>query len=389
MKARRFCFFLTVIFTLTIFSSLISPSAHAKVTGPCANCHTMHNSQNGSLEVTDGPLRTLLKNDCLGCHSSEGTETVVSTGGSEAPIVLNHGLPNRPLAGGNFHWVEHGGDEYGHNVINPDGTLAEAPGNGGVGCGFGGCHASLASIRYAPGPGPLFNPIRGKGCIGCHDTRAAHHAGGQEFGNGYRLVGVPGDGTRGYRFLSKAGQVYWNIPPHNPPNVAGLEAPWAALQSQSSSAHNEYQDAPKAFAPNAYYAHPKYAGQPQGISDFCSGCHRAYHSWQDGGSPNGGNGSAWLRHPASVTLPDSGEYANYTVFDPTVPVARPWSALFGMTAASPVVNPGQDKVMCLSCHYAHAGPYPDALRWDYEGMIVGSDNPSGCFRCHSQKGQVE
>jgi hypothetical protein len=98
---------LLFVFLIIVFVCLGSLlPCEAKVTGPCTNCHTMHNSQNGLLEVTDGPLQTLLKNDCLGCHSSEGTETVVSTGGADAPIVLNHGLPNRPLAGGNFYWVE-------------------------------------------------------------------------------------------------------------------------------------------------------------------------------------------------------------------------------------------------------------------------------------------
>ncbi|MCK5232082.1 MAG: hypothetical protein KAR13_17555 [Desulfobulbaceae bacterium] len=355
----------------------------AEVKGECANCHTMHNSQQATLVVADGPLPTLLKNDCVGCHSSEGAATVVSIGVTEVPIVLNHISPDKPLGGGNFYWVEHdGGDACGHNVITPDNTLDHAPGPLGATCGFEGCHASLASIRWGAGPEPLFNPILGQGCIGCHDTRGAHHSkGGQDLGGDYRLVGMQDDGTRGFRFLSKAGQVYWDIPPHTPPNVAGIEAPWSALQNRSSTSHNEYQDAPKASAPLAY------AGRPQGISDFCSGCHQDFHSWPDrsGGPPNGGYGEPWLRHPVAYVIPDSGEYANYTTYDPLVPVARPWQTLAAMPGPSSEVVPGTDKVMCLSCHYAHAGPYPDALRWDYADMIADSDNTGGCFHCHSQK----
>ncbi len=352
--------------------------AQAKVTGPCANCHVMHNSQDGASLVATGPRSTLLKTDCVGCHSSDGSDTLIEIGGSVIPIVRNLQSPSQPLAGGNFYWVEHTGDACGHNVINVDGTLSSAPGS--PACGFGGCHVSLASIRYAPGPTALFNPIKGQGCIGCHDTRQAHHkGGGKELGNGYRLVGMPGDGTAGFRFIGQAGQVYWDIPPHTPPNVAGIEAPWHALQSRDPSSHNEYEDYHK---PGAYLA---YMGNPQGISDFCSGCHQQFHSWEGAGSPNGGYGNPWLRHPVSYPLPATGEYANYTTYDPDVPVARTVDDLSAMTGPSSSVTPGTDMVMCLSCHYAHASPYPDALRWDYTQSEAGSGYSGGCFVCHSEK----
>ncbi len=370
---------LVLVFSWFLAMILTTPSS-AKVTGPCGNCHTMHNSQGDSLVAPDGPFETLLKTNCVGCHSSEGSETVVYIGTTAIPIVRNIQEPSAPLSGGNFYWVEATGDACGHNVINPDAALAKAPGS--PDCGFGGCHVSLASIRYGPGPGPLFNPITGNGCIGCHDTRQAHHrGGGQDLGNGYRRVGVPGDGTAGFRFIGNAGQVYWNIPPHTPPNVAGIEAPWTALQTPGPSSHNEYQDYPK---PGAYLA---YMGNPQGISDFCAGCHQAFHSWEAGGAPNGGYGNPWLRHPVAYALPDTGEYANYTTFDPVVPVARTVEKLLTMSGPSSEVTPGEDMVMCLSCHFAHAGPYPDALRWDYEQQIAGGGGATGtgCFVCHSSK----
>jgi len=370
----------TILISLVVIfvSFSLASSASAKVTGPCANCHTMHNSQNGAAVVQNGLEGKLLKSSCLGCHSSDGSATVVTVGETVIPIVRNMQEPSHSLPGGNFYWVEHTGDACGHNVVDPDGSLDHAPGS--PSCGFGGCHVSLASIRYGPGPFPLNNPIMGNGCIGCHDTRGAHHrGGGQNLGNGYRLVGRPGDGSAGFRYIGQAGQVYWDIPPHTPPNVAGIEAPWSVLQSQTASSHNEYEDYPK---PGAYLA---YMGKPQGISDFCAGCHQDFHSWEASGAPNGGYGDPWLRHPVSYALPNSGEYANYTTYDPNVPVARTVDDLLAMTGPSVDVTPGKDKVMCLSCHYAHAGPYPDALRWDYTKMEAGSGNTGGCFVCHSEK----
>jgi predicted CXXCH cytochrome family protein len=360
------------------------------VTGPCGNCHTMHNSQNGLEVIGRGDSaftaseakKNLLVNNCLGCHSSTSSSTIINLGDTRVPIVYNMAEPANPLAGGNFYWVETLGDEYGHNVMTVDGTLDWAPGGDtsfGVipnNCGFEGCHKSLASIRYGGGPGPLLNPIVGNGCIGCHD--AAHHADDRQhpLAGGYKYVNEAGGG---YRFLNKAGAKYWNIPPHNPPAVAGIEDPdWQ--QNPSSTSHNEYQDSPKPGAPG------NYGGKSQGISDFCGGCHNSYHSWTDGGYPNGGDGNPWLRHPASIVLPDSGEYANYTVYNPNVPVARSDAAvLSGYSGPSGAVTPGSDKVMCLSCHRAHGSPYKDMLRWDSDAMVANGGGSGGCFVCHSTK----
>jgi predicted CXXCH cytochrome family protein len=372
--------------------------SYAKVRGLCSNCHTMHNSQNGAKaedrsDVAFTPddsenynVVNLLVNSCIGCHSSTTSSTIVDMGdGTKVPIVYNTAEPSSPLAGGNFYWVETSGDEYGHNVRTVDSILDKAPGSStsfGVtpgSCGFGGCHVSLASIRYSGGPGPLFNPIKGNGCVGCHD--AAHHADDEQslLAGGYKYVDESGGG---YRFLNKAGKRYFDIPPHNPPGVAGIESPdWEHSPGQTS--HNEYQDNPKPIAPGAY------GGNPQGISDFCAGCHNDFHSWPAGGYPNGGDGNPWLRHPAGVELRADGEYSAYTVYDPDVPVARKDDeTLSGFAGPSGVVTPGEDKVMCLSCHRAHGSPNKDMLRWDYSGMNVGTMQSSagtGCFKCHSDK----
>ncbi len=377
-----------------LVACLDSDIACAKVRGPCSNCHTMHNSQDGSMvadrsdvaftrnDVNNYQIDNLLINACIGCHSSTGSDTIIELWATRIPIVYNLAQPALPLAGGNFYWVEANGDEYGHNVRTVDVNLAHAPGGDtsfGVvpnDCGFGGCHQSLGSIRYGPGPGPLFNPIEGNGCIGCHDP--AHHADDEQnlLANGYKYVDESGGG---YRFLNKAGKRFWDIPPHSPPAVAGIEDPdWQ--QNPSSTSHNEYQDSPKPAAPLAY------GGNSQGISDFCAGCHNTYHSWPAGGSPNGGEGNPWLRHPASVPLPDTGEYASYTTYDPNVPVARTDAAILqGYAGPSDIVTPGVDKVMCLSCHRAHGSPYKDMLRWDYDAMVADGGGSGGCFVCHSLK----
>mgnify|MGYP001325941236 FL=1 len=124
----------------------------AAVTGDCVNCHTMHNSQNGSLIFADGPSDSLINTDCIGCHSSSGSVTISTVGSSRVPIVYNHTSPSNPLAGGNFFWVSENGDNYGHNVfgiVGQDGSLSVAPGaEPGIeslsDCSV--CHAALEKV---------------------------------------------------------------------------------------------------------------------------------------------------------------------------------------------------------------------------------------------------
>jgi cytochrome c553 len=92
-------------------------------------------------------------------------------------------------------------------------------------------------------------------------------------------------------------------------------------------------------------------------------------------------------------IPGDGEYANYTTFDVSAPVARP--TLYA--AADATLNPGTDLVMCLSCHQSHATPHDGMLRFDYAAqtslMRAGSfvttaeaQAAGGCLACHTTKG---
>ncbi len=51
MKYQRNIYVLLII--VLLYLVLVFSSAEAKVTGPCVNCHTMHNSQNGTAMATD------------------------------------------------------------------------------------------------------------------------------------------------------------------------------------------------------------------------------------------------------------------------------------------------------------------------------------------------
>ena len=322
---------------------LLTTTAYGGVKGQCANCHTMHNSQNGE-SLTDTPSANLTKGDCVGCHTGNNTGT------NTTPYVLSTTIApyDTSLAGGNFYWVLED-DRMGHNVsgiptMTGDGVLDVAPGDEGMGQ-FGcttGCHATLFNPKTSDGK------TLPTGCEGCHiDTK--HHAPAQ-------AVGAIATEEHGYyRFLSghSGGS-----------GVHGIEDPkWEYMASMHN--HNEYLGDTD-----------KYSSAPT-MTNYCTGCHGDFHNQQD----TAGN---WIRHPSDAVIPNSGEYSLYNVYDPAVPVARPDLAAIEETA---MLGDG-DMVMCLSCHRAHGSPYPDALRWDYDHMVAGDGgyaSGTGCFKCHSDK----
>jgi predicted CXXCH cytochrome family protein len=312
----------------------------------------MHNSQDGDPVELDGPQEKLMISSCVGCHSLSSSETVSTIASSDLPIVNNAAQPSYPLAGGNFYWmVSQADDSLGHNVRGIAGADSNLPHIVGRHIGSNNtlsitdcydCH----KFGFAPGtPGIPFTIERAGNVLICRDCHTApkHHA------DDSAMV-VDGDGGW-YRFLY---------------GVKGIEDDdWQ--KTVSSTDHNEYQGETAAFGGS--------------ISDSGCGCHGDLHALKN---PAGvGTGSPWLRHPVDIALPEDGEYAEYTTYNPEAPVARP--DLSGYAGPTSLVTPGTDQVMCISCHRAHGSNRPDMLRWNYDEMATGSDNGNGCFICHTEK----
>jgi len=145
-----------IVFTLACFFLVFYENGYASVSGPCSNCHTMHNSQDGTAMATygadgqpwkgTGPYPALTRGDCLGCHGMGTSSKIVSIGGSDIPQVF-HTDVSGDLAGGNFAYIlgnkgSGASDAKGHNVIelgSNDGTLTYPPGD----ILFGGQHTGV------------------------------------------------------------------------------------------------------------------------------------------------------------------------------------------------------------------------------------------------------
>ncbi|GAB4486870.1 MAG: cytochrome c [Thermodesulfovibrionales bacterium] len=349
----------------------------------CSNCHTMHSSQDGTIQRGGGAgsqglgsgvcldchsqyRAVLLKLDCIGCHANITSNQNVDPV-TQAPLVAHNSASD--LAGGNFRYIFDGSYNKGHNVH-----------------GFGVNVPPADLTNFPPGYSAAYDPsslkydqfsvsfqIMCAGRNGCHGNRdvegqidaikGAHHeddavlkfgsidesqqglapanvTNGQKVGKSYRfLMGVKG----------------------------GEEASWEG-QNPTATKHNEYKGSSGAHADSQNW------GTIDTMSEFCAECHGDFHS----STGIGGASNPWVRHPTDTVLPNTADFGGYTQYSLTAPLARqaiPQSAGSGVTLNS-------DIVMCLSCHRGHASNYYKALRWDYKNATL-STAISGCAVCHT------
>ncbi|MDY0190037.1 MAG: cytochrome c3 family protein [Desulfuromonas sp.] len=399
---------------------LCSNNVWATVSGQCSNCHTMHNSQNGTLDTTlsgdnvDNVNRSLTKGDCVGCHTGDIVDSIVdkipyimSTSGSEyGPDYADDGsllnaAATNTLAGGTFNYVRDDAtqDSYAHNVSNiragKDSNMTDFTPPGWEATTFepatGGGSESVSAVADSWGTTQL-TCAGTNGCHGNHtnpddfgDIRGAHH------GDDSTIDGS--SVAKSFRFLR---------------GILGQEdAEWEL--NVSTEAHNIYYGVDRTST-----ATP---GDKQTISYLCAECHGMFHgsdATDDTGiiydGPSVDNANPWLRHPTDFSLSTTGtdtEYLDYakadadaanadggTLYNYIAPLASSRKSSFnndgsnGITISNPFATTGDDIVTCLSCHRAHGSKYPDLLRWDYTKMQASASGGfanKGCFACHTSK----
>jgi predicted CXXCH cytochrome family protein len=375
--------------------------ATAAITQQCGYCHTMHNSQNGTaftsgLAPQDGagsPAAStlngsLLRWDCVGCHSGDNTSTSIDSGNGVPKVYRTAGAPNYvngddaagtdngSLAGGDFYYVTLD-DTHGHNVdiVTGADTLTTPPGwDSTLGTGINGGGATWTE------------QVRCAGTYGCHGDHSKADAFAAISGAHHGDDGTVDGSTVGksYRFLY---------------GILGKEdADWE--WTRQASDHNQYkgEDRPKTSAGDAVSA-------TNTISYLCGECHGKFHNSNAGTADDGitNTDDAWMRHPTDYDMAntaDTTEYAAYPGSGGAI-TARPYStatpvASADVSAVLATVNLQQSSasdtaiVTCLSCHRAHGSPYADLVRWDYvtdcyAGGSSGTPANCGCFNCHTTK----
>lgn len=415
------------------------------IVGDCVDCHTMHNSELGqpvakigtSGTVTLTPVQNLLRLDCMACHANPTATGSLWTmsGGSVVPQVQHPSDTN--LAGGNFRYNSVS-QRKGHNVIDltpadnsnanqfegTEAVFGAPPGNA-----LADHHGAAGGVFTTSPSATAFDAFTCAGARGCHGTRSQVVSGSTVFNGtanvfvGTRRTGIAAvSGAHHNSFDgAKTDAGYTAESSHNATKVAagyrfipGLKAygnETDRWQNKDAGSHNEYYansadligagdtissagcgtchiegNSLGGFGSRASFTSTlKVPGND--MSGFCSTCHGVFHS--SGAGDKNGTSGAFLRHPSDWVIPASGEYAAYTAYDITAPVARPAVA----TAVSNAVVPGTDMVMCLSCHAAHATQYDFMLRGDYSaqtaggyGSIAAAQAVGFCQACHTTKG---
>jgi hypothetical protein len=146
-------------------------------------------------------------------------------------------------------------------------------------------------------------------------------------------------------------------------------------------------------------------GADEEMAGWCALCHDNWH--EDVETTNiSSNGLDWLRHPVNNPItdatPQSGNAATITDWTHyntalstllTQPLRMRLPAANAAGGTTYYADNSADRVFCLSCHYAHAGPNYDNLRWTHQvGGSVAAGNQTGtfiasnvgCQQCHNR-----
>ncbi len=324
---------------------LAGPTArafHDKGVASCASCHVTHGERDGDVLIDGGEALLVAASPsdvCLMCHGGQGGVF------GENPLT-----PPVERGAGNFVFLLEdnindgpdgltqpiAGEAAGHSIVAPD-------------------RGADADTRFTEAPGGTY-PSAWLGCTSCHDPHG---------NDNFRMLYGVGEIQGGrYQFS------------HPAPTAVGLP-PQGFASGETPESHTAYR---------------------AGMSDWCANCHGRYHEEQ----------VSVFQHPTDSTL-SHGTARNYNNYDGT---RNPGGGTFALAylpevpfedtraATTSTIGPiGNSRVMCLSCHRAHASSAPAAGRWDFhvslledDGEVSGSfplPNPYGdpeqgplCEKCH-------
>jgi len=351
---------------------------HSGGVAECEGCHSMHNSFEGSANVTgmaqyqSGPYLLKAQDQsgaCLNCH--QATETVgsgyhISTAGVNA---LDSTSPVELSPGGDFAWLKKtmtgsirktattwDGDRHGHNIVAVD---------------FG--YTADKTLTAAPGGS---YPASNLACSSCHDPHGR-----------YRRFADGSEATTGLPIFGSGSYVTSN-PPIAGVSAVGVYRLLAGVGYQPKSLAGSFaftNKSPEAVAPSTYNATTNVTAAGvadrvaygSGMSEFCGNCHTAMHE------DTYTSGTKGLVHPAGngakLTAPIAANYGAYVSSGIMTATGGNYSALApfetgnGSTLAdyvalkafqaAPTAPTTSNNVLCLSCHRAHASGFESMARY--------------------------
>lgn len=352
--------------TLLIGMSGMAYAFHAGGVAECEGCHSMHSPKRGGSFLLVG---TDASSTCLSCHQSASATGPSSYYISTPDTKLTAGLsPLQRTPGGDFGWLK---KTYNYSFTSGGVTTnytETGAGHNTVAVDFG----YTVDSRNTLAPGGTF-PSSQLSCASCHDP----HGRGRRLPDGtYVTTGAPIIGSGSYDTSA------------NP--AAGEAVGIYSLLGSPAYSGAGFRTYPIAVAPATYnrseaVTQTRTAYGHTGSNtwgNWCASCHPGMHST--------GN----YVHPvdASLTPAIADNYNKYvksgdmtgssaTAFLSLIPFAEntgDFTVLKSHAKNNDSFLSGpanSDKVMCLSCHRAHASGFAHALRFDqgYEFMTFGGN----------------
>jgi hypothetical protein len=359
---------------------------HSGGVAECEGCHSMHNSFEGTENVTgrtfaQGTGAYLLKaNDqsgsCLNCHEAADTAPSsyhISTKGINPYDTTS---PVEMTPGGDFAWLKKTMNVIVRGNTALDGNPGERHGHNIIAADFG----YVADPELLVAPGGTYPSTAAFGCQSCHDPhgRARRFADGSYASTGLPIwnsgsynnsanpiAGVSAVGA--YRILGGQG--------YQPKSLAGSfafpnQVPSAAVASSYNRRENSTQTG---------------IAYGQGMSEWCANCHTgmlqgSYTSGMAGLRHPAGNGAKLTAGVVAVynSYITSGIMTNSTdgfAFSTLAPfeigtndytVLKPYAVTSSARSNQNMPKAAiTNNVMCLSCHRAHASGFESSLRFFY------------------------
>ena len=341
---------------------------HSGGVAECGGCHSMHSAKAGGSFLLIG---TDQSSTCLTCHMHAGDTGPSSYHIATADADMGVGVaPKQRTPGGDFGWLRKDytmtirgttsteyGRTHGHNIVAVDvaGYVADsdnstAPGgtfsSAQLGCTS--CHDPHGQVRrksdgtYARGAvlGGTADPIIASGS---YDNSVAPAA-GQAVG-AYRLLRGLGDNTQGVNFTGVAIAV-------TPSTYNRTESATQTRTAYGANLTNTWGNWCATCHPDMHssgnYVHPV----DQSLGSTIAGLYNAYVK---SGDMSGTSASSFTSLvPFAENTGDIATLQSH---------AKNTDAYLNGPGSS-------DKVVCLSCHRAHASGFPEALRFNMEGEFM-------------------
>jgi hypothetical protein len=348
---------MTVQVLLVMGSLAHAPSAHpfhVGGVGACDSCHSMHNPKDKKAMAGEKSQSLLTASDpssvCLNCHAGPG--------GGSASVFSSDGSALTP--GGDFYWLTKtftwgggasAGDSHGHNVIARDFNLGE-------------------DLRFSQAPGGTYRAAN-LGCTSCHDPHGEVRGG---TARGTPPVSVSGS----YGEQPRTGTIRGNYRLLGDSNYGGGEA--AEGFQFTYDAPVARQDSNSRFT-ESDFSHVDYGS---GMSEWCANCHenilRNDHEGSSGGfsHPSGSRGmlsgeiastyNSYIRTGELTGVPATA-YLQFVPFERGVgdPLRLDPTSRRGPNTSS--------RIMCLTCHRAHASAFTSIGRWDLDAALLAESHP--------------